>query len=216
MKTRLELLLLSAWRLLLFLFSVCLLLPGCPSFSLHPLYSDQDVVLEPALAGTWTCVPAGNEKLLFQKASRPHNPSKENDMTSKYLWRGALIVILGVALARPAVAQIGKISGPIGPSAGPIIAGIVGAAAAVVVVTVVVIHESTKKRAITGCVISGENGMSVENEKDKRLYALSGDMTGIKPGDRMTLQGKKIKSSGSNPLTWEIKKIAKDLGVCQP
>jgi hypothetical protein len=137
-------------------------------------------------------------------------------MTSKRLWHGLLMVILGVALATPAVAQIGKTSGRIGPSAGPIIAGIVGAAAAVVVVTVVVIHELKKKKAITGGVVSGDNGMHVENEKDKRLYALSGNTIGIKPGDRMTLQGKKISPSGSSLQTWEVSKIIKDLGVCQP
>lgn len=126
------------------------------------------------------------------------------------------MVILGVALATPAVAQIGKINGRIGPSAGPIIAGIVGAAAAVVVVTVVVIHESTKKRAITGCVVSGDNGMSVANEKDKRLYTLSGNTTGIKPGARMTLQGKKTGPNTSSLQTWEVRKIIKELGVCQP
>lgn len=137
-------------------------------------------------------------------------------MTSKRLWRGVLMVILGVALAKPAVAQIGKITGPIGPSAGPIKAGIVGAAAAVVVVTVVVIHESTKKRAITGCVVLGDNRMGVENEKDKRWYALSGNTIGIKPGDRMTLPGKKIGPGGSSLQTWEVRKVVKDLGVCQP
>jgi hypothetical protein len=137
-------------------------------------------------------------------------------MTSKRHWRGVLLLILGLALATPTVAQIGKVSGRIGPSAGPIIAGIVGAAAAVVVVTIVVIHESTKKRVITGCVVSGDNGMSVQNEKDKRSYALSGNTIGLKPGDRMTLQGKKISPSGSSGQTWEVRKTIRDLRVCQP
>ena len=35
--------------------------------------------------------------------------------------------------------------------------------------------------------------MSVTDDTDKRFYALSGNTAGIKPGDRMTLQGKKIK-----------------------
>ena len=43
-----------------------------------------------------------------------------------------------------------------------------------------------KKRTITGCVTSGQNGMTVTDEKDKQVYALSGDTTGIKPGDRVT------------------------------
>jgi len=33
--------------------------------------------------------------------------------------------------------------------------------------------------------------MSVTDEKDKRIYALSGNTTDIKPGDRVTLRGKK-------------------------
>ena len=45
---------------------------------------------------------------------------------------------------------------------------------------------------------------------------LSGNTAGIKPGDRMTLQGKKIKPNSSNTLTWETKKITKDFGACQP
>jgi hypothetical protein len=81
----------------------------------------------------------------------------------------------------------------------------------------VVIHESSKKRSITGCVTPAENGMSVTDEKDKRSYALSGDTADIKPGDRMTLQGKNIKpKDAGKPLIWETKTISKDFGVCQP
>ena len=58
--------------------------------------------------------------------------------------------------------------------------------------------------------------MSVTDEKDKRLYALSGDTAGVKPGERMTLRGKKFKSNEGKPPFWETKKIVKDFGVCQP
>jgi hypothetical protein len=107
-------------------------------------------------------------------------------MTDKSLWRGVLIVVLSVVLAKPAEAQAG--AGKI-VSAGTIVGAIVGIVAAVVVVTVVVIQESSKKRTITGCVSSGENGISVRDEKDKRTYA-SGNTAGIRAGDRITLQGK--------------------------
>jgi hypothetical protein len=49
------------------------------------------------------------------------------------------------------------------------VGAIVGIVAAVAVVTDVVIHESSKKRTIAGCVSSGENGISVRDEKDKRI-----------------------------------------------
>jgi hypothetical protein len=35
------------------------------------------------------------------------------------------------------------------------------------------------------------NGNTLAKEKDKQIYALSGDTTGIKAGDRMKLQAKK-------------------------
>jgi hypothetical protein len=59
--------------------------------------------------------------------------------------------------------------------------------------------------------------MTVTDEKDKQIYALSGNTTGIKPGDRMKLQGKKVKSKGADhTVVWEAKAVAKDFGVCQP
>lgn len=138
-------------------------------------------------------------------------------MTSKYL-STLLILALGLALAKPAQAQQKCFPcGPIGISAGPIIAAIVVTVAAVVIVTVVVIHESTKKRTITGCVNSGANGMTLTNQRDKQIYALSGDTTGIKAGDRMKLQGKKVKAKGADKaLVWKATKATKDFGVCQP
>jgi hypothetical protein len=102
-------------------------------------------------------------------------------------------------------------------STGTIVGVIVGAVAAVGVVTYLVIHESSKKRTITGCVNSRENGMVVTDDNDKRLYALSGDTAGIKPGERVTLKGRKIKpKDAGTPLLWETTRMAKNLGVCQP
>ena len=68
-------------------------------------------------------------------------------MTSKYFWRGVLIVVLSMIVAKPAEAK-GY------PSCGAIVAAIVGVASVIVIVAVVVIHKSTQKRTITGCVKS--------------------------------------------------------------
>jgi hypothetical protein len=139
---------------------------------------------------------------------------KEDIMTQRSLWRGVLIVVLCGALATPARAQSG--GGRIGPSNGTIVGAIVGIAAALVVVAVVAIHYS-KKRQITGCVNSAGSGMTVTDEKDRQVYTLSGNTAGIKPGDRMKLQGKKVKSKGADKtLIWEATRVSKDLGVCQP
>ena len=86
-----------------------------------------------------------------------------------------------------------------------------------VIVTVVIIHKSSSKRTITGCVNAGEQGMTVIDDKDKHSYALSGNTTGIKPGNRVTLQGKKIQTKDTGKiLVWETKQKTKDFGVCQP
>jgi hypothetical protein len=56
-------------RLLPFLIFVCLLLIGCPSYSVHPLYTDQDAVVEPALEGTWGDANSDDkEAITFQKS----------------------------------------------------------------------------------------------------------------------------------------------------
>jgi hypothetical protein len=55
--------------LLLFLIVACLALVGCPSYSVHPLYTDQDAVVEPALEGTWgTPRPSDKEVIIFRKS----------------------------------------------------------------------------------------------------------------------------------------------------
>jgi hypothetical protein len=131
-------------------------------------------------------------------------------MTSNHLWRGIAIVALSVVLVTPARADKLQTEGE------EIVIGIVAVAAALVVATVLIIHYS-KKRTITGCVSSGENAMTLTDEKDKQTYALSGNTAGIKPGDRMRLQGKKVKPKGPDKtLVWEIREVKRDFGLCQP
>jgi hypothetical protein len=83
-----------------------------------------------------------------------------------------------------------------------------------VLATVLILHYTHKKATITGCVTSAANGLVLTDEKDKRIYALSGDPVGLKAGDRMTLQGKR-KQSGQM-LVFEAQSLVKDYGPCQP
>jgi uncharacterized membrane protein YoaK (UPF0700 family) len=130
----------------------------------------------------------------------------------KSLWRAVLIVVLCAALATPARAN------SLQSNAQNIVIGIVAVAAAIaVVITVVVLHESRKGRTITGCVSSVGSGMTIADEKDKQVYALSGNTAGITSGERMSVKGKKAKSKGTDhPLVWVATNVDKDLGVCQP
>lgn len=129
-------------------------------------------------------------------------------MTRKSLWQGVLIAVLSVVLTTPARADL-KTDGE------EITIGIVVVAAAVaVLVTVLILHHKSGQRAITGCVHSGANGMSVTDERDQRNYALSGNPAGAKPGNRMTLEGKP-KHTGKG-LVFEAQKVTRDFGACQP
>jgi hypothetical protein len=121
-----------------------------------------------------------------------------------------LIVALSMVLATPGRADKLQTEGE------EIVIGIVAVGVAVVVTTVLIIHYS-KKRKITGCVNSGESGKTVTDEKDKRVYVLSGNMVGVKPGDRVTLLGHKSKPKAPDTtLVRETKEVTRDFGVCQP
>jgi hypothetical protein len=125
------------------------------------------------------------------------------------LWRAVLIVVLSVALAAPARAESIQTAGR------QIEVGIVVVSVAVgVLVTFLIVHYTHKKSEITGCVAAGANGLSLTDEKDKRIYTLSGDPVGVKPGDRMTLVGKR-KQSGKT-LVFEAQSAIKDFGACPP
>jgi hypothetical protein len=142
---------------------------------------------------------------------------KENGMSSKHAGCVALIIALSFVLHVPAEAQFCCTTTGSKPfvSGGTIVGVVVGVAVVVAVVTVAIVHYS-KKRAITGCVVSGDSGMTLTDEKNKQIYTLSGDTAGIKPGDRMKLQGKKVKPKGPKTRVWETKDVAKDFGTCQP
>jgi mannitol-specific phosphotransferase system IIBC component len=151
---------------------------------------------------------------------------------AKYFCRAGLVAALNVAMIVVPFASAGAQSGmkPVRPVAevkfvssgetAGVLAGIIGGAVVTVIVVILLIHRShrtDKSRTITGCVRSADNGMSLTDEGDKQLYALSGNTSGIKAGERMTLHGKKINSDDANkPLGWKTDSIVKDFGACQP
>jgi hypothetical protein len=131
-------------------------------------------------------------------------------LIKKSFGRALLVVLLCAALATPAPAR------DLQAQADNIVVGVVVAVAAVVAVTIVAIYYS-KKRTITGCVTPGANGMTVTDEKDRQIYALSGNIEGVTPAARMRLRGRKIKSKGPNKtLVWETGSVEKDFGACRP
>ena len=138
-------------------------------------------------------------------------------MPQRSLWRAALIAVLSVALATQCLADKPRLAaGSIGPSkaaATAIVVGILVAAVAVVVVVALLVTHHKPQR-ITGCICSGPHGMSVTDEKSKGTYTLSGNTEGVKPGDRMTLEGKR-KRTGQT-LVFEAHTVSHDFGACRP
>ena len=144
-------------------------------------------------------------------------------MTLNYLRCGFLTIVLGFVVSMPARAQTPSLLGPCtsnckpigGVTTGEIVGVVVGVAAAVTIVTILVIHKSHEKKTITGCVNSANSGMTITDEKDKRAYALSGNTAGIKPGDRVKLQGEKVKTADKT-FVWQTENMTKDFGACPP
>jgi hypothetical protein len=77
-------------------------------------------------------------------------------------------------------------------------------------------HAAKHEATLTGCVSSAGSGLSLAAESDKNSYALAGDTSGIKAGDRVKLHGIKTKSAdASSPSSLEVQKQVKDYGVCR-
>jgi hypothetical protein len=133
-------------------------------------------------------------------------------MSVPYLLRTSVALALCLFLVLPAFPQTG---GHIGPSNGEIVGIIVGAAAAITVVGVLIYRGAHKHPSITGCVATGADALNLKNEKDKEVYALSGDSTALRAGERVKLQGKKIKDSAGKP-SFQVEKLTKDYGACNP
>jgi hypothetical protein len=126
------------------------------------------------------------------------------------LCRAIVVLALVTALAVPSRAET------LATAEKQVIAGIVVVSAAIgVLVTLLVLHYKHKNASITGCVVSATNGITLTDEKDMRTYVLSGDTTAVKPGERMTVAGKRQKKTSETPV-FEAQKVRKDFGACQP
>jgi hypothetical protein len=129
------------------------------------------------------------------------------------LWRVVLIAFIGVALVTPTMADT-TVSNPaqgLASATEGVVIGIVMVGVALAVgITLLILHEKHKTAEITGCVASGATGMTVMDEKDKRVYSLSGDPVGVKPGDRIVLEGRR------RGIIFDVRSVIKDFGVCPP
>jgi hypothetical protein len=68
--------------------------------------------------------------------------------------------------------------------------------------------------SITGCAVSGPDGLRLEAEGDGRAYLLAGKTSSIKAGDRVRVSGEKRKDAAKNAL-FVVESLPKDLGACR-
>jgi hypothetical protein len=86
----------------------------------------------------------------------------------------------------------------------------VGAAAVIGLVVYLVIP---KQKTIEGCVVSGDGGLQLTSDKDKRAYALESGTVTLQPGQRVTLKGK-LGKKHSGTRDFGVNKLVEDEGTC--
>lgn len=68
--------------------------------------------------------------------------------------------------------------------------------------------------SLTGCAVSGANGLQLQNKGDQVTYSLVGAVATIKPGDRVRVTGKPVKKSAGPTPQFLVDNLSKDYGAC--
>lgn len=97
----------------------------------------------------------------------------------------AVLVATALLICQPAEGQ----TGGIGPSKGQVAGALIGAIAAVIVITVGIVYVVKHKPSVTGCAVESPSGLTLQNEADHQNLRLTGNTAGIKPGDRVKVNG---------------------------
>jgi hypothetical protein len=105
-------------------------------------------------------------------------------------------------------------TGSIGPSTGEIVGVAVGIAAVGAAIGVGIYFAVRHNHSMTGCARSTADGMTLTTESDKQTYALTGDVAGIKPGNRVRVSGKKSNAKSAGTAHFLVEKVSKDFGAC--
>jgi hypothetical protein len=133
-------------------------------------------------------------------------------------------ISLALALAGPAFAQYGGGGAGMGGGTGTGTTGTampsygtsgkaigigVGAAAGGAAVLYLALHHAG---TVTGCVQSGDDGLTIVDDR-KKTYRLMSGGADLVPGERVELRGKKSSADGAGQ-SFQPKKLVKNLGSC--
>jgi len=98
-----------------------------------------------------------------------------------------------------------------GPSGGQVAGAAVGVGAAIAIVTAVAINHG--HHSVTGCAFSGPGGMKLK-AGDSKVYAVEGDASSIKAGDKVKVHGSRVKKTKDADQGFNVDRVSKDYGPC--
>lgn len=133
-------------------------------------------------------------------------------MVSKAWGTLALFVIVAFVISAtpPARAQL-----LITHDAGKLVGITVGTAAIGAGIGIGVYAALRHNHTLTGCTSRGAGGLLLQSHDDQQTYAIVGEVSTIKPGERVRVSGKKSKQASDAPRQFLVEKLDKDFGVCQ-
>ena len=85
--------------------------------------------------------------------------------------------------------------------------GVIGAA-----IGVGVYYAARRPPTITGCAAAGPGGLRLKDEGSSESFALTGDLAGVRAGERVRLRGKKKGKGGDRMFLTD--RVVKDFGGC--
>ncbi len=129
-----------------------------------------------------------------------------NAWRSRIIAGAAVCALLVTAATKPAAAN----SIPTKTDVVWIGVGVVAIGAGIGIGVFYAIHHG---QSLTGCTVAGVSGLEFENKGDQRRYSLVGAIDAIKPGERIRVSGKKVKTAGPTPQ-FLVDHISKDFGAC--
>ena len=125
----------------------------------------------------------------------------------------AAVVVSAMTLTTtvPARAQTGTI-GISKSDAAWIVVGIAAIGAGIGIGIYFAVHHN---HSLTGCSVAGANGLELENQADQQAYALVGAVSGIKPGERVRVSGKRVKKSSGPLPQFLVEHQSRDFRACR-
>jgi hypothetical protein len=151
-------------------------------------------------------------------------------MTTRWLARTALGILLSIGVATTALAQYGGgTTGGTGGTTGTYTApkggygagtaiGIAGGAAAAAIALFVIHHRHAtqgEEASVAGCTEQANGVTTLVDDSTKTTYSLTSLSKDVKPGERVELSGRKSQNaSGKN--VFHVQKLVKDDGPCTP